>query len=105
MATFPMWRAGEKLGMRREGWGGRAQGQGQQGFGLALPLGLTWARVRMNSLDMPNTLSMYDTVSCVFVFVSLSGSSQERLASTPHPHVGGTRWKEGDDAPPAINIQ
>ena len=65
----------------------------------------TWARISINSLDMPNTLSMYDTVSCVFVFVSLSGSSQGRLASTPHPHVGGTRWREGDDAPPAIDIQ
>ena len=27
----------------------------------------------MNSRDMPNTLSMYDTLSCVFVFVSLRG--------------------------------
>lgn len=28
----------------------------------------------MNSLDMPNTLSMYDTLSSGFVFVNLNGN-------------------------------
>ena len=65
---------------RRDG----AEGfQGEQFCGILERSGLTWARINMNSLDMPNTLSMYDTLSCGFVLVNLARRSVERQGQEP----------------------
>ena len=50
----------------------------------------------MNSLEIPNTLSMYDTVSCVFVFVNLH-DSRNQLEKIVYP--------EPRNVPPTVYVQ
>lgn len=60
----------------------------------------------MNSLDMPNTLSMYDTLSCGFVFVSLGIEEQERKdIQPPRPSVRHSNTRAQKGVPPAVDVQ